>query len=162
VGAEEKANAIEARLYDDLLGEIAQSSAAILAVGGAVGEIDALASLATIAVRNRYVRPTLSDAAEICIEDGRDPVIEGISGERFTPNHRDIDRGSNGIQVIPGRNMGGKSTYLRQVALIVLLNQIGGFVPASKARLGIFDRIFTRVGASDQLARGESTFMVEM
>jgi DNA mismatch repair protein MutS len=89
-------------------------------------------------------------------------VIEQIASERFIPNNTDIERERNGIQIITGPNMGGKSTYLRQVALIVLLNQIGGFVPASKARLGIFDRIFTRVGASDQLARGESTFMVEM
>ena len=162
VGAEEKAIAIEARLYDELLAGVAKESAAILAVGGAVGEIDGLASLATIAVRHRYVRAALSDAAEISIEEGRHPVIEVIGAERFIPNHTDVERARNGIQIITGPNMGGKSTYLRQVALIVLLNQIGGFVPASKARLGIFDRIFTRVGASDQLARGESTFMVEM
>ena len=162
VGAEEKACAIEVRLYDELLGKIAEQSPAILAAARAVGEVDALASLATIAVRNRYVRPQLSDAAELCIEDGRHPVIEQISTERFIPNHTDIARDRNGIQIITGPNMGGKSTYLRQVALIVLLNQAGSFVPAAKARLGIFDRIFTRVGASDQLARGESTFMVEM
>jgi DNA mismatch repair protein MutS len=113
-------------------------------------------------VRNRYVRATLSDAAEICVEEGRHPVIEQLVSERFIPNQTDVDRDRNGIQVITGPNMGGKSTYLRQVALIVLLNQVGSFVPASSARLGIFDRIFTRVGASDQLARGESTFMVEM
>jgi DNA mismatch repair protein MutS len=162
VGAEEKAKAIEVRLYDELLDAVAQDSLAILCVGRAVGEVDALASLATIAVRNRYVRATLSEAAEIRIEDGRHPVIEQIAAERFIPNHTDIERVRNGIQVITGPNMGGKSTYLRQVALIVLLNQIGSFVPASNATLGLFDRIFTRVGASDQLARGESTFMVEM
>ena len=162
VGAEEKAIAIELRLYDELLGRIAQMSGAILATAGAAGEIDAISSLATIAVRHRYVRPVLSDEAEICIEDGRHPVIEQISSERFIPNHTDVQRERNGIQIITGPNMGGKSTYLRQVALTVLLNQTGSFVPASKARLGIFDRIFTRVGASDQLARGESTFMVEM
>ena len=162
VGAEEKAVAIEIRLYDRLLGEIAQQAAAILATARAIGEIDALCSLATVAVRNRYVRPTLSEDAEICVEDGRHPVIEQITAERFIPNHTTIRRDTNGIQVITGPNMGGKSTYLRQVALIVLLNQVGSFVPAAKARLGVFDRIFTRVGASDQLARGESTFMVEM
>ena len=162
VGAEEKAIAIETRLYDALLEWIAKSGAAILATARAVGEVDAVGSLATIAVRNRYVRATLSDEAEICIEDGRHPVIEGLSTDRFIPNHTDIHRDRNGIQIITGPNMGGKSTYLRQVALIILMNQIGGFVPAAKARLGIFDRIFTRVGASDQLARGESTFMVEM
>jgi len=162
VGAEEKAIAIETRLYDELLGNIANRGAAILAAARAAGEIDAICSLATIAIRHRYVRPQLSDAAEICIEDGRHPVIEVISTDRFIPNHTDIVRDRNGIQIITGPNMGGKSTYLRQVALIVLLNQAGSFVPAAKARLGIFDRIFTRVGASDQLARGESTFMVEM
>jgi DNA mismatch repair protein MutS len=162
VGAEEKATAIELRLYDALLGAISRVSAAILATAKSAGEVDALASFATIAVRNRYVRATLSDDAEICIEDGRHPVIEQLQSERFIPNATEIHRDQNGIQVITGPNMGGKSTYLRQVALIVLLNQAGSFVPASKATLGIFDRIFTRVGASDQLARGESTFMVEM
>jgi DNA mismatch repair protein MutS len=162
IGAEEKAIAIELRLYDELLGAIATVSPAILAVAQAVGEVDAISALATVAVRNRYVRPTLSDHAEICIEDGRHPVIEQIATERFIPNHTSIVRDENGIQIITGPNMGGKSTYLRQVALIVLLSQAGSFVPAAKARLGICDRIFTRVGASDQLARGESTFMVEM
>jgi DNA mismatch repair protein MutS len=162
VGAEEKAIAIELRLYDELLGAIATVSRAILGVAQAVGEVDAISALATVAVRNRYVRPTLSEHAEICIEDGRHPVIEQIAAERFIPNNTGIVRDENGIQIITGPNMGGKSTYLRQVALIVLLNQAGSFVPAAKARLGICDRIFTRVGASDQLARGESTFMVEM
>jgi DNA mismatch repair protein MutS len=162
LGAEEKSIAIELRLYDELLGAISTVSPAILAAAQAVGEIDAICALATVAVRNRYVRPTLSEHAEICIEDGRHPVIEQIAAERFIPNHTNIRRDENGIQIITGPNMGGKSTYLRQVALIVLLNQVGSFVPAAKARLGICDRIFTRVGASDQLARGESTFMVEM
>ena len=89
-------------------------------------------------------------------------MIEQLASERFIPNRTDVERDENGIQIITGPNMGGKSTYLRQVALIVLLNQAGSFVPAAEARLGVFDRIFTRVGASDQLARGESTFMVEM
>ena len=162
VGAEEKSIAIELRLYDELLGNIARLTSAILTAAKAVGDIDALSSLATIAVRNRYVRATLSEEAELCIEDGRHPVIEQLTTDRFIPNHTNIRRDANGIQVITGPNMGGKSTYLRQVALIVLLNQVGSFVPAAKARLGVFDRIFTRVGASDQLARGESTFMVEM
>ncbi len=162
VGAEEKSIQIELRLYDELLAAIARGSAAILATARAVGEVDAIVSLATIAIRNRYVRATLTEDAEISIEDGRHPVIEQITAERFIPNSSDIHRDRNGIQVITGPNMGGKSTYLRQVALIVLLNQAGSFVPASSARLGVFDRIFTRVGASDQLARGESTFMVEM
>jgi DNA mismatch repair protein MutS len=162
VGAEEKAIHIELRLYDELLASIARLTPAILATARAVADVDAISSLATIAVRNRYVRPALSDDAEICVEDGRHPVIEQLAAERFIPNHTSIRREDNGIQIITGPNMGGKSTYLRQVALLVLLNQVGSFVPAAKARLGVFDRIFTRVGASDQLARGESTFMVEM
>ncbi len=162
VGAEGKAIIIEEKLYGELLDAVARMSGAVLSTARAAGEVDAIASLATIAVRNRYVRATLSEGAEIWIEEGRHPVIEVIAGERFIPNHTDIERDRNGIQIITGPNMGGKSTYLRQVALIVLLNQVGSFVPASKARLGICDRIFTRVGASDQLARGESTFMVEM
>ena len=162
VGAEQKSVAIEVRLYEELLEAVSRFTVNVLATGRAVGEVDAIGSLAAIAVRNRYVRATLSDEVEIVIEDGRHPVIEAIAAERFIPNNSEIVRDRNGIQVITGPNMGGKSTYLRQVALIVLLNQVGSFVPAAKARLGIFDRIFTRVGASDQLARGESTFMVEM
>jgi DNA mismatch repair protein MutS len=162
VGAEEKGIAIELRLYDGLLAAVAQVSPAILATARAVGDVDALSSLATVAVRNRFVRPQLSEDAELEIEDGRHPVIEQLTSDRFIPNHTRVRREENGIQIITGPNMGGKSTYLRQVALIVLLNQSGSFVPAAKARLGVFDRIFTRVGASDQLARGESTFMVEM
>jgi DNA mismatch repair protein MutS len=162
VGAEQKSVAIEVRLYEELLEAVSRFTVNVLATGRAVGEVDAIVSLAAIAVRNRYVRATLSDEVEIVIEDGRHPVIEAIAAERFIPNNSEIVRDRNGIQVITGPNMGGKSTYLRQVALIVLLNQVGSFVPAAKARLGIFDRIFTRVGASDQLARGESTFMVEM
>ena len=162
VGAEQKSVAIEVRLYEELLEAVSRFTLNVLATGRAVGEVDAIGSLAAIAVRNRYVRATLSDEVEIVIEDGRHPVIEAIAAERFIPNNSEIVRDRNGIQVITGPNMGGKSTYLRQVALIVLLNQVGSFVPAAKARLGIFDRIFTRVGASDQLARGESTFMVEM
>ena len=162
VGAEEKSGLIEGRIFDELLTFVAAGTAELLSRGRVVGEIDCLASLATTAVRYRYVRPVLSDVAEICVEEGRHPVIETIAAERFIPNSSDIDRDRNGIQIITGPNMGGKSTYLRQVALIVLLNQIGSFVPATSARLGVFDRIFTRVGASDHLARGESTFMVEM
>ncbi|MHB0969536.1 MAG: DNA mismatch repair protein MutS [Thermoanaerobaculia bacterium] len=162
VGAEQKSIAIEIELYEQLLGRIAADAGAILASARAIGEADALASLATVAIRNRYVRPQLTDEPQIMVEDGRHPVIETLTAERFIPNATSIHRDRNGIQIITGPNMGGKSTYLRQVALIVLLNQAGSFVPAARAELGIFDRIFTRVGASDNLARGESTFMVEM
>ncbi|HEY0788598.1 MAG TPA: DNA mismatch repair protein MutS, partial [Thermoanaerobaculia bacterium] len=161
VGAEEKSLAIELRLYEELLANLGAETPVLLATARAVGELDALAGFATVARRCRWVRPQLSGEHEIEIENGRHPVIETLT-DRFIPNDTAIHRDRNGIQIITGPNMGGKSTYLRQVALIVLLNQAGSFVPASRARLGIFDRIFTRVGASDNLARGESTFMVEM
>jgi len=162
VGAEEKSIALEHQLYAELLDFLTLHVGALLGSARVVGEIDTLALFAATAVRNRYVRPQLSDDCEIVIEEGRHPVIERVSSERFIPNDCDIRRDVNGIQLITGPNMGGKSTYLRQVALILLMSQAGSFVPATKARLGRFDRIFTRVGASDDLARGESTFMVEM
>jgi DNA mismatch repair protein MutS len=161
-GAEEKAVAIELRIYEALLAFISSKIPVILTTARATGEIDALQSLATLSIKRRYVRASLSDECEVEIRDGRHPVVEAILTERFIPNDTDVLQQRDGIQIITGPNMGGKSTYLRQVALIVLLNQIGSFVPASSARLGIFDRVFTRVGASDNLARGESTFMVEM
>jgi len=162
VGAEEKSQAIEQEMYDQLLDELSRDAGRLLETAGRVAQSDALHSLASVALRRRYVRPVLSSAQEIVIQDGRHAVIEAISTERFIPNNTSALAEQNGIQIITGPNMGGKSTYLRQVALIVLLNQAGSFVPASSATLGIFDRIFTRVGASDNLARGESTFMMEM
>jgi DNA mismatch repair protein MutS len=162
LGAEEKSVAIEVRLYEELLRRVAGKAAEILATAMAVGEVDVLSSYASTAMKRRYVRAALSDEQEIEVEDGRHPVIEAISTERFIPNSTSVRRERDGVQIITGPNMGGKSTYLRQVALTVLLNQAGSFVPAGGARLGLFDRIFTRVGASDHLARGESTFMVEM
>jgi DNA mismatch repair protein MutS len=161
VGAEEKSRAIEVRLYEALVATIAAEATAILRTAAAVAALDVLCSFAAVAIRHRYVRPLLSADDVIDIEQGRHPVIERLV-ERFIPNDTSIERATNGIQIITGPNMGGKSTYLRQVALIVLLNQAGSFVPAARATLGVFDRIFTRVGASDNLARGESTFMVEM
>ncbi|MEO8217161.1 MAG: DNA mismatch repair protein MutS, partial [Acidobacteriota bacterium] len=162
VGAEEKSRAIELHIYEELLERLSRNVPAILATATAVGHLDVLSSFAATALRQNFVRPVLSDAMEICIRDGRHPVIESISRERFIPNDTEVNRDRDGIQIITGPNMGGKSTYLRQVALIVLMSQSGSFVPAAEARLGVFDRIFTRVGASDHLARGESTFMVEM
>lgn len=162
LGAESRSIAIELELYEKLLRDVAARAVAILKTAAAVGETDALATFANVASRNRWTRAVLSDDVEIEIEQGRHPVIEAISTERFIPNDTSARRGVNEIQLITGPNMGGKSTYLRQIAQIVLLNQAGSFVPAAKARLGIFDRIFTRVGASDHLARGESTFLVEM
>ncbi|MCM2316095.1 MAG: DNA mismatch repair protein MutS [Thermoanaerobaculia bacterium] len=159
--AEERSIAIEVRLYEALLVEVGERASAILDTARAVGTIDAIASFATSAIKHRWCRATLSDEMEVDVDEGRHPVVESLT-TRFIPNDTRVHRDRNGIQIITGPNMGGKSTYLRQVALLVLLNQAGSFVPATRARLGVFDRVFTRVGASDNLARGESTFMVEM
>ena len=129
----------------------------------AVAKIDALASLALVAERNRYVRPRINEKGVIDIKDGRHPVVEKmIPSDMFISNDTYLDDRKNRISVITGPNMAGKSTYMRQSALIVLMAQIGSFVPASSANIGLVDRIFTRVGASDDLASGQSTFMVEM
>jgi DNA mismatch repair protein mutS len=128
-----------------------------------VARLDVFASLAYVAERNRYVRPKLNEKGVIDIKDGRHPVVEQMTDyDSFIANDTYLDNGAHCISVITGPNMAGKSTYMRQSALIVLLAQIGSFVPARSANVGIVDRIFTRVGASDDLASGQSTFMVEM
>ncbi|MFQ6672492.1 MAG: DNA mismatch repair protein MutS, partial [Candidatus Tectimicrobiota bacterium] len=128
-----------------------------------VALLDVVGGLAEVAVACNYVRPTLTDEETIAIADGRHPVLEQLAlGERFVPNDTLLDRGENAILIVTGPNMAGKSTYLRQVALIVLLAQMGSFVPARGATIGLVDRIFTRIGAQDYLVRGQSTFMVEM
>ena len=129
----------------------------------AIAHLDAICSLAVVAERNHYVRPKMTTDGVISIKDGRHPVVEQmISNDMFIPNDTILDKQKNCIAIITGPNMAGKSTYMRQVALIVLMAQIGSFVPAKEARIGLVDRIFTRVGASDDLASGQSTFMVEM
>jgi DNA mismatch repair protein MutS len=155
--AEEKMLALEREIFQELRQFAAEHAARIRQTAAAIAELDVTCALAQVAAENRYVRPGFSDSGEIRIVAGRHPVIEKLAEKeaaRFIPNDLYFDTDSQLIAVITGPNMGGKSTYLRQVALIVLLNQVGSFVPAAKARLGIFDRIFTRVGASDQLARG--------
>jgi len=130
----------------------------------AIATLDCLVSLADAAVENNYVCPRVDDSLNIEIKDGRHPVIEKLlaPGEHYTPNNTLLDTASDQILIITGPNMSGKSSYLRQVGLIVLLAQIGSFVPAAAARIGMVDRIYTRVGASDNIASGESTFLVEM
>ena len=136
---------------------------AVAALAAALGTLDVLAAFAELAVRGGYVRPTVEEpGAPLVVRGGRHPVVEATSREPFVPNDTELDDEAAQIVVLTGPNMGGKSTYLRQVALIVLMAQAGSFVPADEASLGAVDRIFTRVGASDDLARGESTFMVEM
>src|SRR5262249_37950144 len=142
-------------------------AAAACPAAGAVAErratIDVWAALAEVAHRRDYVRPLVDDSGVIDIEDGRHPVVEEmVPAGAFVPNDCRLDGRSTQILVVTGPNMAGKSTFMRQVAHIVLLAQTGAFVPARRARIGVVDRIFTRVGAADNLARGESTFMVEM
>jgi len=165
--AEEKILALERRIFSELRAAIANEARRIRQTALAVAEIDVLGSFAHTALLRKYSRPQFDDSSDIEIIAGRHPVIEGLaaaSGEnaRFVPNDLYLNASTHSILLLTGPNMGGKSTYLRQTALIVIMAQMGSFVPAAKARLGIVDRIFTRIGASDNLARGRSTFMVEM
>ena len=164
--AQEKIVEIERRIFAELRAAIAAESRRIRQTALALAEIDVLASFATLAANRNYCRPQFDDSNDIEIADGRHPVIEqqDLSGvaDRFISNDLFLNATSNAVLVITGPNMGGKSTYLRQAALIVLMAHMGSFVPARSARLGLVDRIFTRIGASDNLARGRSTFMVEM
>jgi DNA mismatch repair protein MutS len=161
--AEERSKALEYQLFEELRSELATQVGRILDTAAAVAEVDALASLAQVAADHRYVAPELHEGLELTIEGGRHPVIElSPSCESFVPNDTRLDGEGRLLTLLTGPNMAGKSTYIRQTALIVLLAQIGSFVPASAARIGVSDRIFTRVGAGDDISRGESTFMVEM
>src|SRR6185436_14773417 len=163
LSAEERQIALEQEHFKRLVGTIAEAAAGLTSLASAVATLDALASFAEAAARHRYVRPIMGElGAPIIIREGRHPVVEQASRDAFVPNDTELDGEAAQIVLLTGPNMGGKSTYLRQVALIVLMAQAGSFVPAEEAVIGTVDRIFTRVGASDDLARGESTFMVEM
>jgi DNA mismatch repair protein MutS len=163
LGAEEKLKNLEYDVFKGIREEISRESMSFQRTSEAIAELDALHSFAFIADKYHYECPVIDEGNEIRITAGRHPVIERItSGEKFIPNDTSIDTKKQNILIITGPNMAGKSTYMRQVALIVLLAQIGSFVPADEARIGIADRIFTRIGASDVLTRGQSTFMVEM
>ena len=166
-GAEERIAALEGTIYREVVGRVAGAAPAVLRAAEALAHLDTFAALATVAVERRYVRPTLTDDPEptICIEGGRHPTVEAspsVASEGFVPNDTNLDTADRQLILITGPNMAGKSTYLRQVALIVLLAQIGAFVPADRAQIGLVDRIYTRIGAQDDLAAGQSTFMVEM
>ena len=166
MGATERAAKLEREIFESLRVRVAQSSPEIREAADRVATLDAVASLAEVARRKRWVRPVVDESELLEIKAGRHPVIESVLGRRgadgFVPNDTKLEPTGTQILLLTGPNMSGKSTYLRQVALIVLLAQIGSFVPAESARIGVVDRVFTRVGASDRLARGESTFMVEM
>jgi len=162
LSANEKSTALEYELFVQLRDMVAEKVVESQTTARAVGMIDALLSLSVVAVENSFVRPQLSTGTRIDIKDGRHPVVEQNTEVNFVPNDTNLDCEDEQILLITGPNMAGKSTYMRQVALIVLMSQIGSFVPARQAEIGLVDRIFTRVGAFDDLNRGQSTFMVEM
>jgi DNA mismatch repair protein MutS len=165
LAAEEKILEIEKRIFATIRQQTADHAQRIRATAAAIAELDVSAALAQVAAENRYSRPRFSDSGEMRIAAGRHPVIEKIAGEeagRFIPNDLYLNDAADHLAIITGPNMGGKSTYLRQAALIAILAQTGSWVPADSALLPVIDRIYTRIGASDNLARGRSTFMVEM
>ena len=163
LGAEDRLVQLEYELFREIRDKIAAEVVRIQRTAKAVAKLDVFASLAVVAEQNNYCRPKLNENGTIDIKDGRHPVVEKmINNDMVISNDTYLDNGKNRIAIITGPNMAGKSTYMRQTALIVLMAQIGSFVPAKSAQIGIVDRIFTRVGASDDLASGQSTFMVEM
>jgi DNA mismatch repair protein MutS len=166
LGANERAVALERELFERVRLEVLTHAGAIREAAEAVGQLDAIASLAEVARRDGWVRPVVDSGERLCIRGGRHPVVEPLliarGSEEYVPNDAELDPTTRQVLILTGPNMSGKSTYLRQVALVVLLAQLGSCVPAESAEIGIVDRVFTRVGASDRLARGESTFMVEM
>ena len=163
MGAQEKAIAIEQRLYKDILSTIAAKTVEIQETSLALGELDATLALADRALAAGYVRPVVDDSDVLEIVDGRHPIIEQLpDAEPFVPNSAFLNTTTDQIMLITGPNMAGKSTYIRQVATIAVMAHMGSFVPAASMRLGVLDRVFTRIGAGDDLARGRSTFLVEM
>ncbi|MGN0423374.1 MAG: DNA mismatch repair protein MutS [Lachnospiraceae bacterium] len=163
LGAEDRLYALEYQLYCEVRDQIAKEILRIQSTAHAIAQLDTFASIALVAERNQYVRPKINEKGVINIKDGRHPVVEKmIPNDMFIANDTYLNDKKNRISIITGPNMAGKSTYMRQTALIVLMAQIGSFVPAASADIGLVDRIFTRVGASDDLASGQSTFMVEM
>ena len=163
LGAQERIVRLEFEIFSGIRSQIASQLERVRVTARAVANLDALCSLAYTAVNNNYTRPVVDTSDEIIIENGRHPVVElMLDGAPFVPNDTHLDCRGNRTAIITGPNMAGKSTYMRQVAVITLMAQIGSFVPASNAKIGIVDRIFTRVGASDDLSAGQSTFMLEM
>jgi len=163
LNAQERSAELEASIFRQVCQQVAEASPRILTTARALARLDVYAALAEVAARNNYVRPVLGEGDEIEIIAGRHPVVELTQREEpFVPNDLDLAPQEGQIIVLTGPNMSGKSTYLRQVALIVLMAQMGSFVPADEARIGVVDRIFTRIGAQDEISAGQSTFMVEM
>jgi len=163
MGAHDKAIALEYELFCEVREAVVCETDRIQRASDALAELDVLASLAERALALRYVRPNMNKSNRLVIEDGRHPIVEQMpDAERFVPNSTLLDCTTNQLHIITGPNMAGKSTYIRQVAMVAIMAQMGSFVPATSAEIGVVDRVFTRVGASDDLSRGRSTFMVEM
>lgn len=163
LGSEDTALRLEAAIYEDLKSKLSQNVSKFKAIAYAVARLDVLVSLAEVAKANKYVRPVMVESGQpLIIREGRHPVVEAISKEKFVANDVLLDENENRTMIITGPNMAGKSTYMRQVAIITIMAHIGSFVPAKSAQIPIVDRIFTRVGASDNLISDQSTFMVEM
>ena len=163
LGADERARNLEYELFTQLRQEILNHLGDLQQTAAAVATLDVVAAFAEVARLFNYCRPELTDSARISIRDGRHPVLDqSLVEEKFVPNDVELDSLQNRLLIITGPNMAGKSTFIRQVALLVLMAQVGSFVPAAAAEIGLVDRIFTRVGASDDISRGQSTFMVEM
>ena len=162
-GAEERANALEFEIFQQIRAAAVEKSVSIQESASAIAALDVLAGLAELARHQGYCRPVINDGDRIEFVDGRHPVLEQtLVEERFVPNDTLLDNREQQVLIITGPNMAGKSTYIRQVAVLVLMAQVGSYIPAQSATVGLVDRIFTRVGANDDLARGQSTFMVEM
>lgn len=162
IGAEERLKNLEYSLFRTVVEQVQAENRKLIAAAHAVAKTDFLTSLAVVARRHNYVKPLVDDSAVIEITDGRHPVLERLSPEQFIPNNSSLDSENDRLLIITGPNMAGKSTFMRQTALLVLMAQMGSFVPAADAKIGLVDRIFTRIGASDFISRGQSTFMVEM
>ncbi|MEG1886530.1 MAG: DNA mismatch repair protein MutS, partial [Oscillospiraceae bacterium] len=162
LGARERSIQLEFQIFDEIRERVAKELSRIQKAAGAIAKLDVLCSFAEVAVRNNYCRPSMNAENRIHIINGRHPVVEEVLSAPFVPNDTLLDVDDNRCAIITGPNMAGKSTYMRQVAVIVLMAQIGSFVPAQSADIAITDAIFTRVGASDDLSAGQSTFMVEM
>ncbi len=162
LGSDDRAQRLENSLYEQLMELLARNIPVFQQISGAIASLDCFVSFAVVAKENKYCRPQITEEGAVEYEDGRHPVVEAISRERFVPNDCLLDGGANRTMIITGPNMAGKSTYLRQTALIVLMAHVGCFVPAKRACIPLCDRIFTRIGASDNLVLDRSTFMVEM
>ncbi|WP_296129755.1 DNA mismatch repair protein MutS, partial [uncultured Anaerococcus sp.] len=163
LNGKDKINSLEYELFNDIVDKILESTSRLQSLSKMIANIDSLNSFAKIATKYNYVKPIINDEPVIKIESGRHPVIErNLKENEFIANDTDIGEDTNLIQIITGPNMAGKSTYMRQTALIIIMAQIGSFVPADRAQIGICDKVFTRIGASDNISKGQSTFMLEM